>query len=98
MPETRVGHAPPPPRNPPLATENVGTYRLRRRSRFGGPALLLMAIPTFTFGLGIWQLRRLKWKLALIDEIDDKLAREPMELPPRIKCASELRHRTRASG
>jgi len=46
--------------------------------------LVLGFIPLFTFALGVWQIKRLKWKVGLIDEIDEKLAREPLLLPPRI--------------
>jgi surfeit locus 1 family protein len=42
-------------------------------------------IPIFTFGLGTWQIQRLQWKLALIDELEEKARREPLILPKRIK-------------
>jgi surfeit locus 1 family protein len=41
--------------------------------------------PIATFALGTWQVKRLKWKVNLIDELNDKLSREPMRLPRRIK-------------
>ncbi|EJD51968.1 hypothetical protein AURDEDRAFT_181536 [Auricularia subglabra TFB-10046 SS5] len=72
-----------PPRLLPV-DENAGGPHPNKRSRFSGPALVLGFIPIFTFGLGIWQIRRLKWKLGLIEELDDKLARPPIPLPPRI--------------
>ncbi len=46
---------------------------------------LVVLIPIFTFSLGIWQIRRLRWKVALIDEIERNLARDPMVLPANIK-------------
>jgi surfeit locus 1 family protein len=48
--------------------------------------LTLGFMPFFTFALGTWQVERLKWKINLIDELEEKLEREPMVLPPRIKC------------
>lgn len=47
--------------------------------------VLLGIMPFFTFGLGTWQVERLKWKIDLIDELNEKLEREPMFLPRRIK-------------
>jgi len=48
--------------------------------------MLVGFIPIFTFALGTWQVQRLKWKVALIDELEEKLQREAMSLPKRIKC------------
>jgi len=44
-------------------------------------------MPFFTFALGSWQVDRLKWKVNLIDELEEKLRREPMVLPPRINVS-----------
>lgn len=49
--------------------------------------VLVGLIPIFTFGLGTWQVQRLKWKIAVIDELEEKLQREAIRLPPHIKCA-----------
>ena len=46
---------------------------------------VLAAMPVGTLDLGFWQMRRLKWKVNLIDELDDKLRREPLRLPRNIK-------------
>ena len=46
--------------------------------------LVLGFIPIFTFGLGYWQIKRLKWKVALIEELEDKLSRDPLRLPRNI--------------
>ncbi|CCM04451.1 uncharacterized protein FIBRA_06631 [Fibroporia radiculosa] len=45
-------------------------------------------IPAFTFALGTWQVKRLKWKVAMIDELEEKLQREPMSLPKRVNLAA----------
>ncbi|EPQ29711.1 uncharacterized protein PFL1_02931 [Pseudozyma flocculosa PF-1] len=46
--------------------------------------LVLGFIPIFTFGLGYWQIKRLKWKVNLIEELEDKLRKEPLHLPRNI--------------
>jgi len=49
--------------------------------------VVLGVIPIFTFWLGTWQVKRLKWKVALIDELEEKLQREPVSLPRRINVS-----------
>lgn len=49
--------------------------------------VVLGVIPIFTFYLGTWQVQRLKWKVALIDELEEKLQREPIPLPKRINIS-----------
>ncbi|GAA6010015.1 hypothetical protein JCM11491_005830 [Sporobolomyces phaffii] len=53
------------------------------------PFLLLVGLmPIFTFGLGTWQIKRLNWKVDLIDQLDKKLHQEPVGLPARIDPAA----------
>lgn len=53
---------------------------------YKSPALLLLGfMPIFTFGLGVWQVKRLEWKVGLIEELEWKLKKEPMKLPKNIK-------------
>lgn len=47
--------------------------------------LFIGFIPLFTFALGTWQLQRLQWKVALIDELEEKLQLQPISLPEKIK-------------
>jgi len=47
--------------------------------------LVLIFAPILTGYLGVWQVQRLKWKVALIEEVDRNLAKEPMALPGNIK-------------
>lgn len=61
-------------------------YKVKRDPWITPTMVLVGIIPIFTFALGTWQVRRLKWKVALIDELEEKLQREPMNLPKRIKC------------
>ncbi|KAJ1735497.1 surf-like protein [Coemansia biformis] len=44
----------------------------------------LLVIPLVAFGLGTWQVYRLKWKLALLDEVNDRMHRRPVALPLRV--------------
>ncbi|BGO98675.1 SURF-family protein [Rhodotorula toruloides ATCC 204091] len=53
------------------------------------PFLLLVGLmPVFTFGLGVWQIKRLNWKVDLIHQLDDKLHQPPVRLPARIDTAA----------
>ena len=57
-----------------------------QRPWYRSPTTLVLGfIPIFTFGLGYWQIQRLKWKVSLIEELEDKLRKEPMRLPKNIK-------------
>ncbi|KZP25442.1 SURF1-domain-containing protein [Athelia psychrophila] len=44
-------------------------------------------MPIFTFALGTWQLKRLQWKVNLIDELREKLEREPINLPHHVNLS-----------
>jgi surfeit locus 1 family protein len=61
-------------------------YSARRYSLFSPTMIVLGTIPIFTFALGTWQVQRLKWKVSLIDELTEKLEREPIVLPNKVKC------------
>ncbi|KIY51264.1 SURF1-domain-containing protein [Fistulina hepatica ATCC 64428] len=64
---------------------NVPALYKPKTDSFFSPILALVAtIPIFTFGLGIWQLKRLKWKVNLIDELEEKLQLDPLHLPLRV--------------
>lgn len=54
----------------------------RERSAFAIiPMMLLPLMPFVCLGLGIWQVKRLNWKVNLIEDLQDKLQRAPMMLP-----------------
>ncbi|EIE85263.1 hypothetical protein G6F46_004781 [Rhizopus delemar] len=60
-------------------------YRAKKR-KFNFGTALLCTIPFVTFGLGTWQLQRLRWKVNLISTLEDRLQREPIPLPKRINA------------
>lgn len=68
--------------------ESEQLYRAKRMSALTPTMMLLGFIPIFTFGLGTWQIQRLKWKVNLIDELQEKLEQSPLALPKKVKCAT----------
>ncbi|KAF8167674.1 mitochondrial protein required for respiration [Crassisporium funariophilum] len=62
-------------------------YKARREPWIKPTMVLLGIMPIFTFALGTWQLKRLKWKINLIDELEQKLQAQPLSLPPFINLA-----------
>ena len=46
--------------------------------------LSLTSIPVFTLYLSYWQVKRLNWKLNLIDDLNEKLSYDSIELPKKI--------------
>ncbi|KAH7909788.1 SURF1 family-domain-containing protein [Hygrophoropsis aurantiaca] len=67
---------------------SANTYRARKDSWYTPTILVLGFIPIFTFALGTWQLQRLQWKTALIEELEEKLQREPIILPNRVNLSA----------
>ena len=70
------------------AASNPGNtqYKAKKYSLLSPTMILLGFVPIFTFALGTWQVQRLKWKINLIDELEEKLQRDPLILPRHIKC------------
>ncbi|KAJ3836564.1 mitochondrial protein required for respiration [Lentinula raphanica] len=69
-------------------TANVPSIYKPRKERFITPTMVLLGvIPVFTFALGTWQVQRLKWKVNLIDELEEKLQLAPLTLPRRINLS-----------
>ena len=65
---------------------SVPTLYKPRKERWLTPTMALVGtIPFLTFGLGTWQLKRLKWKINLIDELEEKLELPPLTFPRKIK-------------
>ncbi|GAA99858.1 uncharacterized protein L969DRAFT_84203 [Mixia osmundae IAM 14324] len=53
-------------------------------SRLSGATIVLACIPLVAFALGSWQIKRLRWKVALIDELEEKLQRDTLRLPRKV--------------
>lgn len=65
---------------------SVPTIYKPKQERWITPTVLIVGfIPFFTFGLGTWQMRRLQWKINLIDELKEKLELPALSLPRKIK-------------
>jgi hypothetical protein len=62
-------------------------YKPRKQPLISPTLVFVGFIPVLTFGLGVWQLQRLKWKVNLIDELQEKLYYPPLPLPSRVKYA-----------
>jgi len=60
-------------------------YKVRKEPWLTPTMILVGIMPIFTFALGTWQLQRLKWKVNLIDELEEKLELPPLSLPSQIK-------------
>ncbi len=60
-------------------------YQAKRYSFLSPTFVALGLIPVLTFALGTWQVQRLRWKVDLIDQLTEKLQREPIPLPSKVK-------------
>ncbi|XP_018015729.1 surfeit locus protein 1 [Hyalella azteca] len=56
-------------------------------------AYALLIIPGSAFCLGCWQVYRRQWKLRLINELQDKMALPPIELPNDLSMLQDLEYR-----
>ncbi|CAG8466137.1 10228_t:CDS:2 [Ambispora leptoticha] len=63
----------------PTAATTKKTLADRKWARY-----LLTLIPIITFGLGTWQVQRLRWKMGLINEAQERISKPPMKLPKHI--------------
>ena len=52
-----------------------------RRGRLFLPALCVLCALLFA-GLGAWQIERLRWKVDLIERVEERLAADPVAVPP----------------
>ncbi|WFD31659.1 surf-like protein [Malassezia sp. CBS 17886] len=88
-PPTPPGNLPVPVRErtegEPEPLEYSRPHQKHRRPWYKSPMMYILAlVPLSTLWLGFWQIRRLKWKVALIDELEGKLRMEPVRLPKNI--------------
>lgn len=47
----------------------------------------LALCPIITFGLGTWQVQRLRWKVDLIENLEDRMSLDAIPLPRKVKYA-----------
>ncbi|XP_076661274.1 surfeit locus protein 1 [Halictus rubicundus] len=58
-----------------------------------GPyGFFLLSIPIGTFLLGTWQVQRRKWKLNLLQNLNDRIYHEPLELPAELEQLEEMEY------
>lgn len=70
---------------PPLSSIVDNPPKLVRVNHKHGPGLIILAIiPITAFVLGTWQVQRLEWKTSLMAKYADRLARDPLPLPPEV--------------
>ncbi|KAI0001647.1 SURF1-domain-containing protein [Russula vinacea] len=77
----------------PIRSQHTGNgagspYSAKRYSFLNPTFVALGLIPVLTFALGTWQVQRLRWKVDLIDQLSEKLQREPIPLPSKVNIAA----------
>ena len=55
--------------------------------------MCFQGIPILTFGLGTWQVFRWRWKLNLIQRLEERTSAEPISLPEDMSNIEELEYR-----
>lgn len=67
----------------PIDWKPVKSNQKAGKSLWGNRALLglCMLMPVVSFGLGTWQVKRLKWKTDLISKAENRLSQSPLALP-----------------
>ncbi|MFH4981231.1 hypothetical protein AB6A40_007940 [Gnathostoma spinigerum] len=56
-------------------------------------SVAMMVVPATAFCLGCWQIRRLRWKLGLLAEMDSRLNLPAVSLPEDLSCLNDLEYR-----
>ncbi|KAG0269116.1 surf-like protein [Linnemannia exigua] len=58
------------------------------RRRWGPVTLGLALCPIITFGLGTWQVQRLRWKVDLIENLEERMSLEAIPLPRKVNLSA----------
>ncbi|KAG0241922.1 surf-like protein [Actinomortierella wolfii] len=67
------------------STLRQASYNQSGRSRRWTPMAIALAFcPIITFGLGTWQVQRLRWKTDLIEMLEDRMSLDAMPLPRKV--------------
>ncbi len=72
------------PYPPALLTSHASSSATSRERR----QLWLLAIPVTTFCLGTWQVFRLQWKVRLIDDLERRTRKAPIDIPSKYEKTS----------
>ncbi|BHF69808.1 Surfeit locus protein 1 [Sparganum proliferum] len=74
-----------------VPTRYFGTeYDEDGEKKIGFRHFLLLICPLTAFSLGYWQIQRRRWKLALIEKIENLLPTPPIPLPKDAKASTDL--------
>uniref|UniRef100_A0A0X3PST1 SURF1-like protein n=1 Tax=Schistocephalus solidus TaxID=70667 RepID=A0A0X3PST1_SCHSO len=72
-------------------TRRFGTeYNDDGEKRVGFKHFLLLICPLTAFSLGYWQIQRRRWKLALLEKVNNLLPSPPIPLPKDAKSSTDL--------
>ncbi|KAI5479815.1 COX1 assembly protein, Shy1 [Pseudohyphozyma bogoriensis] len=70
-------------------TRHASTFSNATKATRSRPFVVVLGVmPIFCFGLGTWQVKRLQWKLDMIERLEDKLNKPPVGLPAKIDPAA----------
>ncbi|KAI8374131.1 SURF1 family-domain-containing protein [Radiomyces spectabilis] len=67
-----------------MSTETVKEVYTPKQRRFGVGTAFMCTLPFIAFGLGTWQVQRLRWKVNLIQNLEERMDMPPIPLPRRI--------------
>ncbi|GAB6023398.1 Surfeit locus protein 1 [Chamberlinius hualienensis] len=67
--------------------------RIGSAGQIGFAGYALLTVPAVTFCLGTWQVRRRKWKLELIKNLEDKTSAPPIDLPLDLDELNDMEYR-----
>lgn len=73
------------PRQASYSTLHQSTRTQSGRRRWGPVTIGLALCPIITFGLGTWQVQRLRWKVDLIENLEDRMSLDAIPLPRKVK-------------
>ncbi|KAH8314658.1 hypothetical protein KR074_006830 [Drosophila pseudoananassae] len=74
-------------------TTSIRTKSAKDNEKITALGWFLLLIPTTTFGLGCWQVKRKIWKEQLIEELNDQLSKPPTPLPEDLSDLSHMEYR-----
>ncbi|KAF9350963.1 surf-like protein [Mortierella sp. AD094] len=66
------------------STLHQASHTQSGRRRWGPVTIGLALCPIITFGLGTWQVQRLRWKVDLIESLEDRMSLEAIPLPRKV--------------